>query len=209
MRSLDIILRCFDFFLSLMAIFFLLPILLIIAVLIPLESRGTPLFIQTRVTKNGREFSCLKFRTMKINKEAFQGSIENIQAMDIEDLKAMRKRFQTTLKNDKRITKIGKILRRTSLDELPQLFNVFCGDMSLVGPRPDTPIQRADYRDVDWEIRTSVKAGITGLAQINGRSMLSLNERIRLDKQWIHNRGIIAYFKTIIATFSLLSRGAN
>ncbi len=144
---------------------------------------GRPIFFkQKRVGKNLIEFTILKFRTMRNEKRN-------------------SKKIEFTKKDDPRITSIGRILRKYSIDELPQLLNVFYGDMSIVGPRPDTPQQKSNYDTKTWKTRHLVKPGITGLAQVNGRSNINPEQRIHYDLKWVENKSINLYLSVIWKTF--------
>ncbi len=157
--------RLMDIVLSLAALVLLSPVLLLAALLIMLDS-GRPIFFsQTRVGRGGRHFSILKFRSMRTNTAPTE--------------------LYFTQDNDPRITRAGGFLRRTSIDELPQLLNVLRGDMSLVGPRPDIPAQQSLYRPEDWTLRCSVQPGITGLAQVRGRSEALFGQRLELDLEYV------------------------
>ena len=112
--------------------------------------------------------------------------------------------------NDSRVTGIGRYLRKYSIDELPQIINVLKGDMSLVGPRPDTPMQEKDYTCEQWVQRHKVKPGITGLAQVNGRSLISAEDRLMFDLNYVKEHNMILDFKILFRTFMLvLGKGAN
>ena len=153
--------RMTDIMLSLTLMVLLSPIL-VATMLVILSSSGKPIFFrQTRVGLYGREFGMFKFRSMVIN-AASTGPY-------------------FTQDDDPRITRVGRFIRRTSIDELPQIINVVIGDMSLVGPRPDVPEQQALYSPEDWAQRCSVRPGITGLAQVKGRSELAWALRLELD----------------------------
>lgn len=156
--------RIFDIVISIMALVILSPLLLIIGLAIKIGSKGPIFFTQKRLGKNGKEFNIYKFRTMVDNAENMGRGI-----------------FIT--ESDNRITNIGKILRITSLDELPQLINVIKGDMSIVGPRPPLTYYPYVYDDYDFEKkqRFNVRPGITGYAQIKGRNNLNWNEKIKLE----------------------------
>lgn len=153
--------RATDLVLSLLALVLLAPFFLLVAFAVVLDS-GIPVFFkQRRVGVDGREFGIFKFRSMRQNAAASGPYF--------------------TRTNDARITKVGQFLRRTSIDELPQLINVLRGDMSLVGPRPDVPAQQSLYAPEDWKLRCSVRPGITGLAQVKGRSAVSFEQRLTMD----------------------------
>lgn len=183
-----IIKRLFDLFFSLLAFVLILSWLLpILAIIIKLDSKGPIFFKQKRDGKNGKQFYCYKLRSMKINNDADRVSAS---------------------KNDKRITKVGAFLRKSSLDELPQFINVFLGDMSVVGPRPHMNLQTKKYeREVaNYLLRHEVKPGITGLAQISGYrgeviEKSDILNRVRLDIFYIENWTFILDLKIIAKTF--------
>lgn len=156
--------RALDMSLSLLALMLLSPVLATAAMAIALESGGPILFRQTRLGLGGREFAMYKFRSMVGNAAAIGPYY--------------------TATDDPRVTRVGRFLRRTSIDELPQLLNVLTGDMSLVGPRPDVPAQRSLYSDADWAQRCSVRPGITGLAQALLRSEATEAQRLALDLRY-------------------------
>jgi lipopolysaccharide/colanic/teichoic acid biosynthesis glycosyltransferase len=115
-----------------------------------------------------------------------------------------------TMQGDSRITPIGRFIRKTSIDELPQLFNVLKGDMSLVGPRPDTPMQQSLYTPEDWQTRHTVRPGITGLAQVNGRSMIGYEERLACDLDYARNHTLWMDMVIILKTLRVLTgKGSN
>lgn len=153
------------------------PIMAIVALFIRAEDRGPVLFRQTRVGLNGEEFQCLKFRSMRVDAEAM---LAELQARN-EGAGVLFK-----MANDPRVTRVGKLIRRFSVDELPQLWNVVRGDMSLVGPRPALPREVADY-EPDTRRRLDVRPGLTGLWQVSGRSNLSWDDTIRLDLYYVDN----------------------
>ena len=191
--------RLFDIVLSMLAIIIFFPILIIVALLIYLEDKGPIFFVQTRVGKNLINFKIIKFRTMTHDKNRFQGEVLN--NIDKEVILKMREQISTLNEFDSRITKIGNFLRKTSIDELPQLINVIIGDMSLVGPRPDTPIQEIDYKPIDWKNRHIEKPGITGLSQIKGRSQITFEDRVKFDIEYTNQISLYLYFKIIFETF--------
>lgn len=156
----------------------------IIGFLIKIDSKGPIFFKQERVGENGDLFVIYKFRTMVKNAEN-KGSGYRVE------------------NKDPRITGVGNLLRKTSLDELPQLINVLKGDMSLVGPRPTLEFQVKDY-DEYQEQRLKVKPGITGLAQVNGRASLNWDQRIEYDIYYVENRNFLMDFKIILKTFVVL-----
>jgi exopolysaccharide biosynthesis polyprenyl glycosylphosphotransferase len=190
-----------DFLVSAFLIVLSLPLWVIIPVLIKRDSQGPALFRQERIGKNGRRFVMYKFRSMVHDAE---DKLESLASLNEVDGPAFK------MKDDPRITRIGKILRRMSLDELPQLLNVLKGDMSLVGPRP--PIFKEVLQYQRWERkRLSVVPGITCFWQVSGRSELKFNEWMKLDMQYIDNWSLILDMKILIMTISavLSSRGAQ
>ncbi len=173
--------RLFDILLSLILLFLLAFPMLFIAVLVKLSSRGGVFFGQKRIGKKGTVFKCYKFRTMYVDAEE---RLKKILSNDVEAKKEYEAYWK--LKNDPRITKIGKLLRKASLDELPQLFNVLKGDMSLVGPRPYIPSETELWGDYG-EIISSIRPGITGLWQVSGRSNKGYEYRIAMDAWYVTN----------------------
>ncbi len=166
--------RIFDVAVAMVLSVVTLPLLVGIAWAVYQDSPGPILFKQTRIGKGGKPFILWKFRTMRLGaeREWIAPSAEDIESYKFQDA------------GDPRITKVGKWLRRNSLDELPQLYNVLVGDMSLVGPRPEIPEMVALYRDA-MHRRHSMKPGLTGLAQVSGRGDLSIAESIRWDLDYI------------------------
>jgi len=204
-----VLIRLFDIILSLLLIIFFLPVYLIISIIISFDNSGTIFFSQKRVTKGQRLFNFVKFRSMKNSSSSNTGDEKIYLTLDLKELKMIRNKYKTTKTNDVRITNFGKFLRKTSLDEIPQFFSVLKGDMSLVGPRPDPPIQRADYRPDDWLTRCKVKSGITGLAQVNGRSTGGLEKRIMNDIYWAENKSFFLYLKILLKTPIVLLKNSN
>ncbi|WKN48039.1 sugar transferase [Nocardioides sp. Arc9.136] len=176
------------------------PLFVLAAVQIKLHDRGPVLFRQTRVGQDGREFPCLKFRTMVVDAES---RLQDLHAQEGYEDGLFK------MKEDPRVTRPGRWLRRLSLDELPQLFNVLRGEMSLVGPRPPLPLEVARYEG-DTARRLRVRPGMTGLWQVSGRSDLSWSEAVRLDLYYVDNwsmlQDISILVKTLRAVFG--SRGA-
>jgi lipopolysaccharide/colanic/teichoic acid biosynthesis glycosyltransferase len=182
--------RLTDIVFSLTVLILLAPMLLLAALAVVLDS-GLPVFFkQTRVGLKGREFGMFKFRSMVIN-AASTGPY-------------------FTDANDARITRVGQFIRRTSIDELPQIINVLLGDMSLVGPRPDVPVQQSLYAPEDWAQRCSVRPGITGLAQVMIRSVGSHQDRLDLDLRYIRDQNLWVDVKVMWLTLGRLSgKGGN
>lgn len=168
--------------LSFTALTALLPLLAVIALAIKLNSRGPVIFRQIRVGRGGREFGVYKFRTMVVNADALLAELAAKNETD---------GLMFKIRKDPRVTRVGRVLRKWSLDELPQLANVLFGHMSLVGPRPPLPSEVARY-DGDVARRLLVKPGITGLWQISGRSDLSWEDGIRLDLYYVENWSLAA-----------------
>ena len=168
--------RLMDIVLSAVGMLLLSPVYLAIAAAVKLSSPGPVFFVQTRVGRYGRYFKFYKFRSMRQDAEAQKAAL--MARNESKDGVIFK------MKDDPRITKVGRFLRRTSLDELPQLWNVFIGDMSLVGPRPPVPSEVLEYTLEDRK-RLDVIPGITCLWQIKGRSEIPFNEQVRLDKEYI------------------------
>lgn len=186
-----VIKRSLDIIVSLSALIISLPLMFLIACLIKLTSKGPLFYVQERMGLDGKTFKMYKFRSMKLDAEAVTGAI-------------------WAEKNDPRRTKIGALLRRTSLDELPQLMNVLKGQMSLVGPRPERPVFIEKFRkEIDpYILRHKVKAGITGWAQINGlRGNSSLDKRVAYDLAYIENWSLLLDLKIILYTIPAILKG--
>lgn len=197
--------RTFDILVSGLSLIILSPIFLVIALLVRLDSKGPAIFKQKRIGKNGQAIYIYKFRSMVLNAE------EVLEKM-MEENEDIRKEYleNKKLENDPRITKIGNILRKTSLDELPQFINIFNGDMSFVGPRPYL------YREIDdmqphYENIIKMTPGLTGLWQVSGRSDIGFKERCELDTKYYQIRGLKTDIKILFKTFEvvLLKKGAK
>jgi lipopolysaccharide/colanic/teichoic acid biosynthesis glycosyltransferase len=174
--------RALDLNLALIALVLAVPVLIVVALTVRFSSRGPILFRQTRVGRYGRPFTCLKFRTMV--KHA-----ERVLADDPEFAAEYTTAYK--LRQDYRVTRMGRILRKTSLDELPQLLNVICGEMSLVGPRPVLAEElRTKYGPAGSQV-VSVRPGLTGLWQVSGRCATSYEERVQLDVSYVARRSIL------------------
>ena len=186
--------RLMDIVLSAVGMLLLSPVFLAIAAAVKLSSPGPVFFVQTRVGRYGRYFKFYKFRSMRQDAEGQKAAL--MARNESKDGVIFK------MKEDPRITRVGRFLRRTSLDELPQLWNVFIGDMSLVGPRPPVPSEVLEYTLEDRK-RLDVIPGITCLWQIKGRSEIPFNEQVRLDKEYILApsvwKDIAILFKTIPA----------
>ena len=174
--------RVFDFAASLLLLALSAPLLLLLAVLICLDDpRGGPIFRQTRLGLGGRRFTMYKFRTMAVDAEQQRAELAALNEMDGPVFK---------IRDDPRVTRIGKFLRRSSLDELPQLFNVLRGDMSIIGPRPPLPCEAAEYTDYQ-SLRLIVKPGLTCLWQVRtDRNAVSFAEWVEDDMEYILNASL-------------------
>lgn len=175
------------------------PLLILLAATIRLSDRGPALFTQTRIGKDGQAFRIYKFRTMVVDAE--QRRAQLLASNDLDGI-------LFKLRNDPRVTAVGAHLRRWSVDELPQLFNVVLGHMSLVGPRPALPQEAAEYAE-HVRRRLVVKPGITGLWQVNGRSDLSWEESVRLDLRYVENWSFALDLQILWKTVSVLLRGSG
>ncbi|MCM8711374.1 sugar transferase [Clostridium sp. SYSU_GA19001] len=187
----EILKRCFDVVSSLLAIIVLLPLFIIIIILVKLDSEGSAFFVHKRLGKDRKFIKVYKFRTMKKNAEELLENLAPEQKAEFE------KNFK--LENDPRVTKLGHFLRRSSLDELPQLLNILKGDMSVVGPRPIVEKEVKLY-GVYAEKLFTVKPGLTGNWQANGRSDTTYEERVQLDMDYIDNRSFLLDIKIIFKT---------
>jgi len=179
--------RAFDIVVAGAALVFFAPVLLAAMIAIRLESHGSPIYRQRRVGMNGEEFDVLKLRTMVTGAEHIGAGM----AIDA---------------GDTRITRVGAFLRRTSLDEIPNLINVLRGDMAIIGPRPTIPVQVAQYTERQRG-RLAVKPGLTGWAQVNGRAALPWPERIELDLWYIEHRSWRLDFQILMRTARMVLGG--
>jgi lipopolysaccharide/colanic/teichoic acid biosynthesis glycosyltransferase len=185
--------RCVDIFLALVGIVLLLPVFCIIALCIRIDDGGPVLHFREIVGFRGKHFRALKFRTMIPNADAYLQRYPQLMKTYLQNMK---------LEQDPRITRMGRFLRETSLDELPQLFNILIGQMSLVGPRIIHPSELSRY-GVYASKRLSVKPGLTGLWQISGRQHISYEERIVLDMYYIDHRSILFDLLIIVKTLKV------
>ena len=184
--------RFFDILLCAVAILLLIPLWLIVAIAIKCDSKGPVLFAQERRTKNGRLFKMYKFRSMVVNAESMGAGLFNYE-------------------NDPRVTKVGRFLRNTSLDELPQLWNVLKGDISLVGPRPCVSYELGEFETLNkkYKKRFEMRGGITGLAQVKGRNENSWDEKVTYDNIYIdqfRKQGIWLDIKILFGTVAKVFR---
>lgn len=209
--------RCMDVVLAMLLLVLLCPLLLLIAILIKLDSPGPIIFIQERVgarrrSSGGqtyweiRNFPFYKFRSMvkDADQSMHQAYIRAFITGQVEKSGTDGVKFKLT--NDPRVTRIGRILRKTSLDELPQLVNVLKGEMSLVGPRPVPTYEVAEYRPEHYE-RLTALPGITGLWQVNGRCQVSFEDMVRMDIEYVHNQSLWLDAKILVCTIPAVISG--
>lgn len=194
-RPTGIIKRIFDFVLALIGVIVLLPVFLVIILCIELEEPGSSfIYSQVRVGKNGKHFKMYKFRSMMVNADQFVDQLRSQHNVDSVMFK---------LKADPRVTKVGKFIRKHSLDELPQLFNVLIGTMSLVGPRPALPEEVAQYQEKD-KIRLDVLPGCTGIWQVSGRSNVSFDEMVSMDRYYVNHQSFWLDLSVITKTAKVI-----
>lgn len=190
----SILKRSMDVICSLLGLIFLSPLLLIVAAFIKIESKGPAIFTQNRVGLDGRVFKLYKLRSMVNKAEELKGRLEKSNEMDGPMFK---------IRNDPRVTKVGRFIRRTSIDELPQLINVLKGEMSLVGPRPSLQNEVIEFEN--WMLkRLAVKPGLTCYWQVSGRNDIEFKEWMELDIEYIKERSIWIDIKLILKTVSVL-----
>ena len=198
MRGLGLIVkRAFDIIASSIMLILISPVLLVTALAIKFTSKGPVIYKQQRIGKNGKFFMMLKFRSMVENADSQLEQLEKYN--EIEGL-------AFKMKNDPRVTKVGRFIRKYSIDELPQLINVIKGDMSLVGPRPPLPYEVEKYGDWEWR-RLEVLPGITGLWQVSGRSDLSFQQWVNLDIYYIENWSLGLDLKILLKTIPVVIKG--
>ena len=191
--------RLIDILLSLLGLIIVSPIMLIVAILIKLESTGPIIFSQKRVGLNGKEFNMLKFRSMVQNAEELKEKLQKQNEMSGPMFK---------MKEDPRVTKVGRFIRKTSIDELPQLINVLKGEMSLVGPRPSLPKEVAKFEP--WMLeRLNVKPGLTCYWQVSGRNNIDFEDWMKLDIKYVKERNLVLDIKLIFKTFFVLFGDKN
>lgn len=183
-----IIKRAFDIVSSALGLILLSPVLLITAIAIKLNDKGPAIYKQTRLTKDGREFEICKFRSMKVDAE--KDGVARLSSGE----------------NDDRITSVGRFIRKCRIDELPQLWNILVGDMSVVGPRPERPEIAEQYYEVmpDFKLRLQVKAGLTGYAQIYGKYNTDPYEKLEFDLMYINDMSVLTDLRLMFATFKIL-----
>ena len=181
--------RLFDVLSSFVSLVVALPILLLVAIAIKIEDGGSILYSQTRLGKDGREFTIYKIRSMKADAE--------------------KNGVQWTGEDDDRITKVGRFIRKTRIDETPQLYNILAGDMKIIGPRPERPEFSEEFCvDLpEFSNRLAVKPGLTGLAQVSGGYDLTPEEKLAIDLEYIENRGLWLDFKILLKTILVVFTG--
>ena len=203
-RRADPAKRAFDIFVSATALIILSPIMLVFAILVYFQDRASPLFAQDRYGLNGETFRCYKLRSMVVD------ASDRLKEL-LENNPEARKEWNETqkLQDDPRITKFGAFIRKMSIDELPQLFNVLRGDMSLVGPRPIVQNEISRYGN-DFQYYKAVRPGLTGLWQVKGRSNTTYDERVAMDVEYVQTRTFWGDFWIVVMTIPavIASRGA-
>ena len=199
--------RLLDIVFTLMILLPLLVIIAIVAILIRLDSEGPIFFRQKRMGLNGEEFTLFKFRSMYVNNDdsIHRRAVERyMNGGKLNDRKGDGLPFK--LRDDPRVTRVGRFIRKTSIDELPQFFNVLLGEMSLVGPRPPLPYEVACYSSHDW-LRLSGKPGLTGTWQVYGRSTVGFQEMIEMDIKYLQQQSIWQDLKLVALTPSIMFSG--
>ena len=195
----EVIKRLIDFVCSFLGVLILSPLFVIIAIIIKTTSKGPVFFSQKRVGKDGKEFDMYKFRSMVVNAEELKEKLAAQNEMSGPMFK---------MKDDPRVTKVGKFIRKTSIDELPQLWNVLKGDMSLVGPRPSLPKEVAQFED--WmHKRLEAKPGLTCYWQVSGRNNIDFEDWMKLDCKYVDERNTWVDIKLIFKTVGVLFGDKN
>lgn len=181
--------RVIDFIISLLSLVIVIPIILITSIFIMLESPGNPFYVQSRMGLMGKEFNLIKLRSMRTDAE--------------------KNGAQWADKNDSRITKVGRFIRKTRIDELPQIFNVLKGDMSIIGPRPERQIFVEEFVKYipNFPKRLEVKPGLTGWAQVNGGYEILPEEKLELDLYYINNKSLTLDILIILKTIQIVLTG--
>lgn len=198
--------RAVEFVLALLLLVVLSPVFLVLALAVRLNSPGPIFFRQTRIGKNGKPFTFYKFRSMYVDidrssheayMKAFVHGRNGKNGSGYQDFKPIR---------DSQVTKVGRLLRKSSLDELPQLFNIIKGDMSIIGPRPNVIAEVEEYKDWHWR-RLDVLPGVTGLAQVNGRSCISFDQIVGYDLEYVENESLMLDLKVLLGTVPAVLKG--
>ncbi|MBQ9375956.1 MAG: sugar transferase [Ruminococcus sp.] len=192
----DAVKRAFDIVASVLALLLLSPLLIVVTILIFITDPGNPFFVQQRVGKNGKLFNMYKFRSMQKN-------AEDVKEQLLEQNEVDGPLFKIT--NDPRVTKVGAFIRKTSIDELPQLINILTGEMSVIGPRPFIPAEQAELPDE----RLMVKPGLSCYWQIGGKNSISLDEQMELDFKYIEERSVVTDLKIIGKTIKSVFKSDN
>ena len=189
-KKFDTYKRILDILASLIGLGIGIPLLIIFGIAIKIEDRGPIFYKQERLGLKGKKFYVYKLRSMRVDAESIGGA-------------------QWAQKDDPRITKIGKFIRKTRIDEIPQLYNILCGDMSLIGPRPERPelTYKFEKQIPGFMYRLVVKPGLTGWAQVNGGYDITPEEKLILDKEYIENRSILLDLKIILMTIKVVLTG--
>ncbi|WP_291677247.1 sugar transferase [Clostridium sp.] len=195
----EVIKRLIDVVCSFLGVLVLSPLFIIIAIIIKTTSKGPVFFSQKRVGKNGKEFNMYKFRSMVVNAEELKEKLADQNEMSGPMFK---------MKDDPRVTKVGKFIRKTSIDELPQLWNVLKGDMSLVGPRPSLPKEVAQFEEWMYK-RLEVKPGLTCYWQVSGRNNIDFEDWMKLDIKYVDERSTWIDIKLIFKTVGVLFGDKN
>lgn len=195
----EVIKRLIDIACSFLGVIVLSPLFIIIAIIIKITSKGPVFFSQKRVGKNGKEFNMYKFRSMVVNAEELKEKLAAKNEMSGPMFK---------MKDDPRVTKVGKFIRKTSIDELPQLWNVLKGDMSLVGPRPSLPKEVAQFENWMYK-RLEVKPGLTCYWQVSGRNNIDFEDWMKLDIKYVNERSTWIDIKLIFKTVGVLFGDKN
>lgn len=189
--------RLVDILISSLGFLILMPLGVVIAILVKLDSEGPVLYKQARIGKGGKQFTMYKFRSMFKSADKMLANLDHLNEAEGPVFK---------IRKDPRVTRIGGLLRKSSLDELPQIINVIKGNMSLVGPRPPLPNEVAKYNDYQY-MRLSIKPGITCIWQIQGRSNISFDQWVELDLEYIRNQSLWLDFKILLKTIPAVIKG--
>jgi exopolysaccharide biosynthesis polyprenyl glycosylphosphotransferase len=206
---LEVYKRVFDSVLAAVGVILLSPVFATIAAMIKMESRGSILYSQTRIGKDGKPFKFYKFRSMQVGSDQDKEREKNVvQFIQTKQKAKPNEKVSTKIVNESRVTRVGRFLRKTSLDELPQLFNVLRGDMSLVGPRPCLPYEWDHYEE--WhKRRLSVIPGCTGMWQVAGRSVVGFEDMVVLDLYYIQNASVLLDFGLLLKTLPVMLFGSG
>ena len=197
-----VIKRAFDIIVSLVALILLSPVFLAVIIAIKIEDKGKAIFTQERIGQGGHTFKLYKFRSMVSNADEILMEILKDEDSDL----AREYRINKKFKNDPRITKVGNFIRKTSIDELPQLVNILKGEMSLIGNRPYLPREKEDMKPYYYDI-VKTKPGLTGYWQVNGRSNTTFKHRCKLEAEYSNNMSIRMDIKIFFKTFLVLFKG--